>query len=444
MTKKRQDSIPAGKVKRASKFLSTGFKVGGNYVKHYARKATGGKVTQESLDEANAEDIYGLLSELKGSVLKVAQMLSMEDQMLPMAYQERFALSQNRVPPLSGPLIKKTFIKYLGKKPSDIFDYFSSEAKYAASIGQVHKASIGDEDYAVKIQYPGVADSIQSDLKIARPLAAKLLNLSLKDLDYYVKEVESKLIEETDYVQELTQGIYISQKCQHLNGVVFPEFKKNLSSEKILVMEWLEGPSLKDYIENNKGSDRADADQIGQALWNFYNYQVHQLGIVHADPHPGNFIVTKEGNLGVLDFGCTKEIPEHFYNSFFALINKGVLEDDKLLEKYLTELEIIRENDGPDTKTYLLNVYREIIGMVAEPIIAGRFDFSDKKYFEKINNTGQALSKDKKLKKIGTARGSRHAIYINRTYFGLYRLLHMLGATVDTTTFMKSPEVAEA
>ncbi|NMM49059.1 ABC1 kinase family protein [Marinigracilibium pacificum] len=441
MANKRQESIPAGKVKRASRFLSTGIKVGGNYIKHFAKKATGENVTKESLDQANAEDIYGLLSELKGSVLKVAQMLSMEDQVLPVAYQEKFSLSQNRVPPLSGPLIRKTFVKYLSKKPSDVFDYFSPEAVYAASIGQVHKATLNDQTLAVKIQYPGVADSIQSDLKIARPLAAKLLNISLKDLDYYVKEVESKLIEETDYNQELIQGMFISEKCSHLEGIVFPEFKKELSSEKILVMSWLSGPSLKDYIEKYNGQDIIDSNSIGQALWNFYNYQVHNLKLVHADPHPGNFVITDEGKLGVLDFGCTKEIPDSFYNSFFALIDEGVLEDDRLLEKYLIELEIIRIDDSKDTKDYLISVYRNIIGMVAEPIIAGRFDFSDKKYFEKINNAGKALSKDKKLKKIGTARGSRHAIYINRTYFGLYRLLHMLKATINTNAFMEKVEM---
>ena len=115
---KEQTSIPTGKVERASRFVATGLKVGGNYIKHYTKKLIDPSISREELHADNAEDIYDTLSNLKGSALKVAQMLSLDRGMLPKAYTERFAMSQYSAPPLSGPLVVNTFLKTLGKMPS--------------------------------------------------------------------------------------------------------------------------------------------------------------------------------------------------------------------------------------------------------------------------------------------------------------------------------------
>src|SRR5210317_620830 len=135
------DKIPISKVQRASKLVTTGAKLGVNYIKYYGDKLTQDETTaRERLNENNAEDIYDSLKKLKGSALKVAQMLSMEKSILPKAYVEKFSLSQFSVPPLSPPLVIKTFKKYFGKQPSQIFDTFNSTSVNAASIGQVHEA----------------------------------------------------------------------------------------------------------------------------------------------------------------------------------------------------------------------------------------------------------------------------------------------------------------
>ena len=172
---KTLNKIPTGKIERASNLLKAGAKVGVNYIKYYGNKIT--KDEEEAkkiLNEDNAADIYDSLKELKGSALKVAQMLSMEKNIMPQAYVEKFSLSQFSVPPLSGALVKKTFRKYFGKNPEDIFDEFSPESVNAASIGQVHKAKIKGQELAVKIQYPGVHESISSDLKLVKPIAMKM------------------------------------------------------------------------------------------------------------------------------------------------------------------------------------------------------------------------------------------------------------------------------
>ena len=134
------DKIPSSKIGRATNIIKTGVKVGGNYISHYGKKLVNSKQSRISLDENNAKDIYEGITKMKGSVLKVAQMLSMEKNLIPQAYANEFAQAQFSVPPLSAPLVNKTFRKYFGKSPNDVFDRFDKDSIRAASMGQVHKA----------------------------------------------------------------------------------------------------------------------------------------------------------------------------------------------------------------------------------------------------------------------------------------------------------------
>ena len=132
------DNIPTSKIQRASKLVSTGAKVGVNYLKYYGDKIVNSEEeAKKRLNQNNASDIYDGLKQLKGSALKVAQMLSMEKSIMPQAYVEKFSLAQFSVPPLSPPLVIKTFKKYFGKHPNELFDTFNATSVNAASIGQV-------------------------------------------------------------------------------------------------------------------------------------------------------------------------------------------------------------------------------------------------------------------------------------------------------------------
>src|SRR5210317_1962741 len=202
------DKIPISKVQRASKLVTTGAKLGVNYIKYYGDKLTQDETTARAkLNENNAEDIYDSLKKLKGSALKVAQMPSMEKSIMPQAYVEKFSLSQFSVPPLSPPLVIRTFKKYFGSHPDQVFDTFNSSSINAASIGQVHLATKEGKDLAVKIQYPGVAGSIASDLALVKPIAMKMFNIKGKNSDQYFKEIENKLMEETSYELEIEQSM---------------------------------------------------------------------------------------------------------------------------------------------------------------------------------------------------------------------------------------------
>lgn len=424
---KDQQHIPTSKVQRAAKFVTTGVKIGANYLKHYTKKVFNPEMGKEQLHEDNARDIYKALSQLKGSALKVAQMLSMDKNILPKAYVDKFTMAQYSAPPLSGPLVIKTFQKHFGKTPQEMFDSFGLEAVNAASMGQVHEAYLDGKRLAVKIQYPGVADSIHSDLQMVRPLATMIMQLPNKDIDKYFQEVESKLIEETDYALELKRSIEISQACSNIPNLAFAEYLPAYSCDKILTMSWLDGVHLKEFLLTNPSQEVRN--QIGQAMWEFYNFQMHTTKAVHADPHPGNFLMRPDGTLGIIDFGCVKEIPADIYENFFAVLHPHFLEDEEKMMQVFRNMEYILPSDSPDEITFFVGLFKDMLQLLARPFQYETFDFSDDDYFKEIFEFGEAISKMPEVLQGKEARGSRHSLYINRTYFGLYSILNDLKAT---------------
>ena len=424
------DRIPTSKIQRASKLITTGVKIGGNYLKYYGEKITNPETARDNLNTNNAEDIYDGLKNLKGSALKFAQMLSMEKNFLPQAYVEKFSLSQFSVPPLSAPLVIKTFRKYFGKSPLDMFDTFDANAINAASIGQVHKATADGKELAVKIQYPGVAESISSELALVKPIAMSMFNIQAKDSDKYFKEVETKLFEETNYTLELAQSNEVARACAHIPNLVFPKYYAEYSCERVLTMDWMTGKHLSEWCKTNPSQE--SANKVAQALWDFYMFQVHQLKKVHADPHPGNFLVDAQENLIAIDFGCMKAIPDSFYHPYFELAEKENLDNPAVYKAKLIDLEILLDKDTPAETVYFSNLFYDVLSLLTQPFQSETFDFSDETFFGKLAELGERYANDKELKKMNVNRGSKHFIYINRTFFGLFSLLHDLKATVNT------------
>ena len=429
------DYIPTSKIQRASKLVQTGAKVGVNYLKYYGEKVVNPTLNRDKLNEDNAEDIYDGLKSLKGSALKVAQMLSMDKSFLPQAYVEKFSLSQFSVPPLSAPLVLKTFKSNLGKTPYEIFDEFNPNSVNAASIGQVHLAVKNNKKLAVKMQYPGVAKSISSDLALVKPIAIRMFNLQGKDSDKYFKEVEDKLIEETNYLLELKQSQEVVAACSKIDHLVFPNYYPEYSSERIITMDWMTGLHLSGFTKENTNSEIGN--QLGQALWDFYMYQIHVLRKVHADPHPGNFLVNENQELVALDFGCMKAIPKDFYIPYFELIKKEIIDNKVLFNEKLFELEILRTDDTPEEVAYFTSMFYDLLTLFTQPFQSETFDFSDEMFFEKIAQLGERFANDTNLRKMNGNRGSKHFIYMNRTFFGLYNLLFDLKAKITVHNYQK-------
>jgi len=432
MSEDSQTSLPTSKVARAARFAKTGLSVGANYVKHYAKRAVGAESTTDELHAANAAELYGTLSEMKGSVLKVAQMLAMEKNLLPAAYAEQFAQAQYQTPPLSGPLVVKAFRDAFGKSPFELFDTFEPEARQAASIGQVHLAHKNGQALAVKVQYPGVASSIRSDIRLVKPIALRIVGLSEAQVQPYLDEVETRLLEETDYALELRRGQDIAQRCAHLPHLEFARYYPELSGARILTMDWLPGLHLKEFLATSPSQEVRN--QLGQALWDFYQFQLNELHQVHADPHPGNFLLRAEhgGTVGVLDFGCVKQVPPDIYQLFTALLAPETYANPTRLTELLTQAGVLRPDDPEALRSLYLRTMQSSLELVGRPFRQPVFDFGDPAYVQALYQLGDNLMQDPELRRQREPRGSEHFIYLNRTYVGLFALLTELGAVVNT------------
>jgi len=275
-----------------------------------------------------------------------------------------------------------------------------------------------------------VADSIKSDLKIVKPIAFRLLSMNEKELEKYIKEVESKLLEETDYELEYQRSIEISEACKHIPNLFFTQYYPELSGKRVLTMDWMDGLHLDDFLKTNPSQE--DRNKIGQAMWDFYDMQVHALKSVHADPHPGNFLLRPNGELGVIDFGCVKEIPSDFYHNYFALLIPELLEEPGVIRRIMLQQEIINEKDSVVTQEKITDAFMRMTRLLATPFLEDTFDFGNNDYIDQIYALGEEVSKMDELKNSKEGRGSQHALYINRTYFGLYSILNVLQARVRT------------
>ena len=427
-----QDSIRSTPLSRMAALAGAGASVGMNYLKYYGQRAVSkarAAAAREALDVANASRIYETFSQLKGGPLKLAQMLSMDDQLLPAAYASQFSKAQYSAPPLSWPLVRRTIEREFRQPVEALYDQFTPQAAHGASIGQVHRAVLHGQEVAVKVQYPGVAESLTSDLRVVKPIALQMLGLREADVAHYFQEVEARLLEETDYHMELRRSQELAAACASLENVRFPAFHPDRCTARVLTMDWIEGQALDRFADGPASQE--ERNRIGQALWDFYDHQMHRLLLFHADPHPGNFLV-REGQLWVLDFGCTRAISQEFHDRQFALLDPALLLDGPAFTRALRGLSILLPGDTAETTAKILTFARQSIELLARPFQSVIFDFADPTFLKAIYDMGEANRRDKSLRSLRGARGPAESIYVNRAFFGLYSLLHRLRAEVRT------------
>ena len=429
-----QDRIRSTPLSRMAELAGTGARVGFNYLKFYGQRAVSPESAEKSLradlDEINARAVYTSFSKLKGGPLKLAQMMSIDETLLPPAYAAQFSQAQYSAPPLSWPLVRRTLEREFNQPVEALFDSFTPEAAHGASIGQVHVAYRGGKKLAVKVQYPGVAESMRSDLRVIKPVALQILGLREEDIAHYFSEVETRLLEETDYVAELQRSEEIAAACACLPGLCFPGFYTDRCSRRILTMDWIDGLTLDLYAQSSASQN--ERNRIGQTLWDFYMHQIHVLKLFHADPHPGNFLVNKEGQLCVLDFGCTRSITPEFHALQFAFLNPALLESPHALDQALRAMDVLLPTDGPKECQKVTHLAQESIELLTRPFRAGKFNFADPAFLRAMYEMGDTNRQDRDLLSLRGARGRAESVYINRAFFGLFSLLHRLGAEIET------------
>ena len=218
-----------------------------------------------------------------------------------------------------------------------------------------------------------------------------------------------------------------------MEGVFFPRYYPEFSGKRIITMEWLEGLHLADFLKTNPSQDTRDL--VGQRLWDFYHYQIHELFKLHADPHPGNFLFRPDGTLGILDFGCVKEIPESFYRNYFGMVRRDLLAEGNEAERDILfrNMGFIYDRDSPSERRMFTELFCEMIELLARPFHSDVFDFKDETYFKQIYAMSERVQADRNVRSNKSVRGKKDAIYIDRTYFGIYHILHDLGARIQIT-----------
>jgi predicted unusual protein kinase regulating ubiquinone biosynthesis (AarF/ABC1/UbiB family) len=155
---------------------------------------------------------------------------------------------------------------------------------------------------------------------------------------------------------------------------------------------------------------------------------------VHADPHPGNFLFREDGSVGVIDFGCVKELQEDFYRKYFQIMKPAITDNDEEFSSLLYQLQFLLKSDKTNEVSHFKGIYKEVLELLGRPFFSEEFDFADKSYFEKIYSMSDLFKNDKMVKNANAGRGPKDAIYLNRTYFGLYSMLHSLGSKVQTNS----------
>jgi predicted unusual protein kinase regulating ubiquinone biosynthesis (AarF/ABC1/UbiB family) len=229
---------------------------------------------------------------------------------------------------------------------------------------------------------------------------------------------------------ELRQSIELSDACAHIQGVSFTKYYPEYSTKQVLTMDWVEGEQFGVFLQTNPTQELRN--KIGQSLWDFYMHQIHTLRKVHADPHPGNFIVRHDSSLVVIDFGCVKSISDDFYRRYFAMTKVVFEADNPAFLKALYDLKMILDDDTPTQKAFFAESLAQMMALVGRPFREAFFDFGEPEFLKSLFEKGKAFGENPLTRKAKMARGIRDSIYVNRTHFGLFSILHELKAVVET------------
>ena len=312
--------------------------------------------------EESGRRIARTLGELKGAVMKVGQMASVVTELLPPEISQALAKLQKDAPPVPFEVIAEQIERELGSPPELLFERFDREPFAAASIGQVHRAKTDDgREVVVKVQYPGVDKSVDSDLahlKFALRTAG-LVRLRRKVLNELFAEVRARLREELDYTNE-AQNLRMFKEFHAERGddsLVVPEVVGERTAQRVITMVYEEGDPLGQIRE--LGYDQELIDHFGRVLVEVFSAQLFELNAVHADPHPGNFACRRDGTFVTYDYGCVKKLAPPLIEVYKDVARAFLDEDYRRLDDKLIELGG-RDPDGPPVPDDAYRMGREI------------------------------------------------------------------------------------
>lgn len=339
-----------GRAARVGKALGgQGIKIAGTASANVLRGSEGGQAALEKRHVQSAEEMVKTLGSLKGAAVKVAQMASIIDvDMLPDEYREIYQRElgtlRKNAPPMSWKRVKSVLDDQWDVPIGRMFKDFDKEATAAASIGQVHRATLKDgRDVAVKIQYPDIADALRADVENAA-LFLRLGRMVAPGLDAraVAKELKARVLEELDYELEAQNQRRFARAYRGHPFIHVPDVITELSRERVLVSEWVEGIEFDEAI----GLSQARRDRFGEIIYRFSMGSIYHLHQLNADAHPGNYVWMEDGRVAFLDYGMTKRLGDRQMALQVAAITSVLNDDPDSFADSMQELGFIRDRDN--------------------------------------------------------------------------------------------------
>lgn len=371
-------------------------------------------------DATYAKKLRHSFGNMKGPFMKMVQFLATIPDALPKEFASEFIHLQSNAPSMGESFVRRRMMGELGPDWRNLFSDFHLKAINAASLGQVHKATNHDgQTLAVKLQYPDMQTTIAADLKQLDMVLGiyRSFNKSI-DTQEIVKEIGERLYEELDYINEAQNQLYFQKiYSEHLDYVKVPKIYRELSTNRLLTMEWLEGKSILEYttVEADLRND------LGKKLFMTWYLPLYKYGILHGDPHPGNYLILNDNSIGLLDFGCTRRFDNNFLK---AVIDLYISLRDNLPELAVDAYERWGFNN---INKELINVLNQWAKLLYEPLLEDKVRplqgvDGGKKGWE----TARAVHKQ--LHDLGGIKPPKEFVFMDRAAVGIGSVIMHLGA----------------
>lgn len=368
------------------------------------------------------------LDELKGAAMKVGQLLSMADEsVLPAGWKNALSKLQSQATAKEWIHIEPILLSEFGNLNE--FSYIDPIAVHAASIGQVHKAVLKDgTNVAIKVQYPNLEKSVKSDLQNMKKIF-KIANL-MPNMDNYDKvfaAVERLFLQELDFIREKNYYDTYYEKFKYNQNIIIPKTISQYSTNNILVTEWIEAESLQEWLDKNSHNMHADPeiikqrDKLGTLLLELVFTEIFQLKHIQSDPNPANFLVTKNGDLVLLDFGATQELSLELVQDYSKLTLAALEKNQFELIKIARKMGFLNRTDPHEARESFIKVMKIVI----EPFLSESYSWQNCNQMKKINLESLNFMRITKFR-----TPSPEMIYINRRLGGNLLILEKLGATI--------------
>ena len=412
--------------RRNTRLARLGARVGLGYAGTSARKVFAGAERREQLSRdrelKTAEQVSAALGNMKGAFMKVGQMASYLDDGLPEPVRQALTQLQSQAPPMSVELVRIELERELGAPMNELFVEFDDEPIASASIGQVHRAIVrmpdgSEKAVAVKVQYPGVAEAIDADLRTADLLGA-MLAFGFKSLnpEDMVAEIKDRLREELDYELEARNQQEFANFYRGHPFIHVPEVITEFSTARILVSELVVGHSFADVLT----WPQEQRDMAGEAIFRFVFRSLYRFRAFNGDPHPGNYIFHKDGRVTFLDFGLIKHFTEDEMQMFQGMVKAAVIDHD--MEKYRRIIEDagMLQRDAPFTTQEAGDYFAHFY----EPVRESRTMQWTSSYASSI--VRHTFDRTSAIAQYATVPKS--FVFIQRINLGLYAILGQLGS----------------